>query len=102
MAAPTNAADALAWTQEAMNARRYIVDPHVHKRLQERNLTFRSIWYAIKNATTCEPYRPDRGALAGGTSWRVKGPDFEGEETSVGVETFEDHVGRRVILVTVF
>jgi hypothetical protein len=85
-----------------MTARRYIVDPHVHKRLQDRKMTFRSIRYAIRNATTCVAYAPDREPLAGGTSWRVTGPDFAGDETSVGVETFEDHLGRRVILVTVF
>jgi hypothetical protein len=43
-----------------MVSRRYIVDTHVYLRLHQRNMTDRSIWYAIKNATACEPYVPSR------------------------------------------
>lgn len=35
--------------------RRYLYDAHVYKRMRQRNLTERSIWFAIKNATQCQP-----------------------------------------------
>jgi len=99
---PTSAADALIWAKEAMIAGRYLVDPHVRKRMVQRAVEWRSLWYAIKNATTCLRYTPDSEARLGGTSWRIIGPDHEGEEIAVGVEAFADHLGRRVLLLTVF
>jgi hypothetical protein len=101
---PTNPTDALAWAQEAItsNPRRCIYDTHVYKRLRERRISERSIWYAIRNATSCIVYIPDRKPLACGTCWRITGPDAEGEVTSVGVETFVDHLGRRLLVITVF
>jgi hypothetical protein len=101
---PATPEEALAWAQEAMvsTPRRYLLDTHVYIRMRERNVSDRSIWYAIKNATQCEPYVPDRGQLTDGTAWRITGPDHEGEKTSVGVETFIDHLGRRLLIITVF
>lgn len=98
----TSPAEALAWAQEAMREKRYVVDPHFYKRLQDRNITWRSAWYAIQRATSCVPYEPERGPLAGGTSWRITGTDLSDETTTIGVETFVDHLGRRVLLITVF
>lgn len=102
--APKTSAEALAWAQEAMTStpRRYLMDTHVYRRLSDRNITERSIWFAIKNATACITYVPDRGLLTDGTAWRITGPDHEGDETSVGVETFLDHLGRRLLIITVF
>jgi hypothetical protein len=100
--APTIASEALVWTKEAMIAGRYLVDPHVRKRMVKRAVEWRSIWYAIKNATVCLPYTPDNGDHLGGTSWRVVGADHNSEEITIGVETFVDHLGRRVLLLTVF
>jgi hypothetical protein len=99
---PTAAAEALQWTKEAMAAGRYLVDPHIRKRMAQRAILWRSLWYALKNATVCKPYAPDEGAHVGGTSWRVTGVDHEGDEINVGVETFVDHLGRRVLLLTIF
>ena len=48
------------------------------------------------------PYVPENGQLTDGTAWRITGPDHEGDETSVGVETFVDHLGRRLLIITVF
>ena len=100
--APTLASEALIWTKEAMIAGRYLVDPHVPKRMAQRAVLWRSLWYGIRNATTCVPYAPDEGPRLGGTSWRIVGPDHNGEEITVGVETLVDHLGRRVLLLTVF
>jgi hypothetical protein len=102
--APTAPEDALAWAQAAMVAspRRVIFDSHAYQRMSKRRISDRSIWYAIKNATTCEVYAPERPLLTDGTSWRISGPDHEGEVTVVGVETFVDHLGRRLLIVTVF
>lgn len=101
---PKSPEDALAWAQAAMTStpRRYLIDTHVYGRLAQRQMTDRSIWFAIKNATTCSPYSPDRPLLTDGTSWRITGPDHEGDATSVGVETFVDHLGNRLLIITVF
>jgi hypothetical protein len=77
------------------------MDTHVYLRLHDRNMTDRSIRFAIKNATSCVPYIPKR-QLTDGTPWRITGVDHEGTTTSVGVETFLDHLGRRLMIVTVF
>ncbi len=102
--APLTEADALSWAREAMTStpRRYIYDAHVYKRMRERNMTERSIFFAIRNATLCARYVPENGQLTDGTAWRITGPDHLGETTSVGVETFVDHLGRRLLIITVF
>lgn len=102
--APKSPEEALAWAQAAMTSspRRYLIDTHVYIRLAQRQMTDRSIWYAIKNATTCSSYLPDRPLLTDGTSWRITGLDHEGVSTSVGVETFVDHLGNRLLIITVF
>jgi hypothetical protein len=104
LAPPANPKEALLWAQEAVASqpRRCILDTHVYKRLRQRHISERSIWAGIRNATSCVPYVPERGPLAGGTSWRIAGPDEEGEVTTVGVETFLDHLGRRLLVITVF
>jgi hypothetical protein len=103
-APPTDPTDALLWAQEAIasNPRRCLVDTHAYNRLRQRHISDRSLWAAIRNATSCVLYVPERGPLAGGTSWRITGPDDDGEATSVGVETFVDHLGRRLLVITVF
>lgn len=97
---PTTPEEALAWAQEALTAGRYILDPHFGDRCSERNITFRDARYAILQATRSAPYK--RTPLAGGTCWRLWGPDLEGTETGVGFEAFQDHLGRRLLLMTVF
>ena len=39
---------------------------------------------------------------AGGTCWRFSGVDLDGVDLVVGAEVFVDHLGRRVLLLTVF
>ncbi|MBI4956095.1 MAG: hypothetical protein HY908_29010 [Myxococcales bacterium] len=101
---PRTPEDALAWAKAAMISvpRRYIIDGHVYTRLAQRRMTDRSIWFTIKNATICAAYVPDRPCLTDGTSWRITGPDEDDEPTSVGVETFVDHLGERLLIITVF
>lgn len=99
---PSTSEDALAWAREALLAKRYIVDPHFQRRLEQRGITWRSAWYALQRATSCVAYVRDGGPLAGGTTWRITGTDLSDEAVTLGVETFVDHFGRRVLLVTVF
>lgn len=99
---PATGPEALAWVQEALTGRRYVVGTHFMDRLADRDIPWRAAWHAIHNARACAPYAPDRGAIAGGSCWRITGPDQEGTATSVGVEAFVDHLGRRALLVTVF
>ena len=98
---PTTPDEALAWAQEALAAARYIIDPHFTDRCRKRNITFRDARHAILHSTKCATY-PSGKPLAGGTCWRLWGPDLDGEETAVGFEAFEDHLGRRILLMTVF
>jgi hypothetical protein len=98
---PTTAVDALAWAQEAIAASRYLTDPHFDRRCRQRGITLRDAQNAIRRASHCAAYAGGT-PLAGGTCWRIVGPDLDGEETTVGVEAFEDHLGRRVLLITVF
>lgn len=103
IAAPTTSTAALAWTQNALaNGRYYAHEPHFSKRCAQRSVTLRDVKLAVRRATSCEAYTPERGALYGGTTWRVIGPDAEGDLLSVGIECFEDHLGQKVLLMTVF
>ena len=56
---------------------------------------------AIGRCSTVEPHSdmPKNG----GTSWRVTGPDADGErKITIGVEAFESEKQQRVILCTAF
>ena len=100
MPGPHSSKEALPWIQEAMAAGRYFPDPHFEKRCRERGFTVHHAKRVIKTATSCTPY-PTQPLRAGGTAWTVKGTDLDGQMTEVGVEACRDHLGRRVILVTV-
>lgn len=99
---PTNESEALLWAQEAICAGRYIIDAHFSRRCLQRKVSFADAKRAILKATNCQSYVPNRSSLAGGTSWRITGPDYEEQDTSVGIEAFQDHLGRRIILITIF
>lgn len=99
---PTTPADALGWAKMAAAKGRYIIDEHYFKRCRQRRISPRAWRKVLDTAKQCSPYVPDRGPLAGGTSWRIIGEDFEGEETTIGVETFVDHTGERILIITVF
>ena len=38
----------------------------------------------------------------GGTCWRVTGPSLDEITTSIGVEVYVDHLGKRLVIATVF
>jgi len=97
---PISPAEAIGWIQQAVAEGRYFVhEPHFSKRCTQRKVTLPDWKNAIANATKCIAH--DRPPTCGGTAWRVTGPDIEGDELSVGVEAFRDHLGQRVLLVTV-
>ncbi len=100
MPGPTNAADALAWIQEAITAGRYIVDAHFEKRARTRRFSVNDAKKIIATATSCAEY-PDATILAGGTSWRVTGTALDGTTAKVGVEAYKDHLGKQIILITI-
>jgi hypothetical protein len=99
---PKTAVEALQWVQEAITVvpARYIPSNHIFDQCSARNISIHDAKRAIKSATSCVPY--DGQPENDGTCWRITGPDFEGTETSVGVEAFLDHLGKRAILCTVF
>lgn len=99
---PEHPAEALDWVHEAVSNGRYLVDEHYYKRCQQRRFSTQ-VWRRILHTQiSCSPYIPDKGPLAGGTSFRIIGLDFDGKEAAIGVETFADHLGRRVLIITVF
>jgi hypothetical protein len=97
---PAEATEALRWVQEAIAGGRYITHPHLERRFIQRRITLWELKQAVQRATSCVPY--ERKAIAGGTSWRVVGTTRDGETLTVGIEAFVDHLGRRVLLITVF
>lgn len=100
MPGPATSADALVWIREAMAAGRYLVDPHFRKRCAQRGFTVFDARKIVQTATSCRSYRADQ-LLAGGTSWRITGSATDASEAMVGVEAFQDHLGNRVILITI-
>lgn len=69
-------------------AGRFVLSGHARQRMSERNVTFRDVRHALTNARSCS---------AEGERWRVKGPDWDGDDL-VLVCVLEDGV----IVVTVF
>jgi hypothetical protein len=52
-------------------------------------------------ATDCEAYREGVSRF-GGTCRRVTGPSLDEITTSIGVEVYVDHLGKRMVIATVF
>lgn len=100
MPGPKNAAEALAWIQEAIVKNRYIVDSHFVDQALARSYGINDAKKVIATATACSPY-PDGPNLAGGTGWRVVGIALDGSTAKVGVEAYKDHLGRWAILITI-
>ena len=98
---PADATEARAWIQDAVAAGRYIVHPHLTRRCAERRISLWEIKQAIRDTGSCLPYS-ERTPTAGGTNWRLTGRTRDGEELTIGVEAFLDHLGRRALLITVF
>jgi hypothetical protein len=100
VAGPKTSAEALRWIQDAVAKGQYLVhEPHFSRRCAQRRVTLPDWKKAIREATSCKPH--DRVPTCGGTAWRVTGTDIEGDELSIGVEAFRDHLGERALLVTV-
>jgi hypothetical protein len=59
------------------------------------------IWREVRKASHQTLEDLGRRWTSGGTNWRVTGPDSEGEELTIGVEAYQDHLGRRALLITV-
>lgn len=102
MPGPQDAAEALRWIQDAMQAGRYVPSVHFYERLAERQIDIQDVFGGIEAATACVRY--EQGvAHNGGTCWRVRGESLDGDqEVAVGVEAFLDRRRRRCVLCTVF
>ncbi len=102
MKGPTTPSEALSWIKVAVQSGRYLIhEAHMHKRMAQRHVTLQDLRVALLRATRCKPYTP-AFRHTDGTAWRVIGRDVDGDELTVGCEAFEDHVGRRVLVITVF
>src|SRR5580704_8454808 len=98
---PKDPAEALTWIQEAVAAGRYLVhEPHFSRRCVQRNVTLPDWKKAVRQARTCISYG-GRDSTCGGTNWRLVGPDVDGDDLTVAVEAFRDHLGKRALLITV-
>lgn len=91
----------MRWAREALGAGRYWVADHARDRQRHRGVTAADMKHIIKRATDCEAYR-DGVARFGGTCWRVTGPSLDEIPTAIGVEVYIDHLGKRLVIVTVF
>ncbi len=103
MAGPSSASEALSWAREALGGGRYWVVDHAQDRQRQRGVTVADMKNIIKkaNASDCGPYREGIPRF-GGTCWRVTGPSLDEIATSVGIEVYVDHLGKRLVVVTVF
>ena len=68
--------------------------------MPERYVAHVDIIAVISRAKRCLPY--DCMPEHGGTTWRVIGPDLDGRQLAVGVETYVDEKKKAVVLITVF
>jgi hypothetical protein len=101
MAGPRTAAEAIRWAQTAIANAHYLAhEPHFSNQCAKRRVSPSDWRKAIRTARRCKP--SDRPPTCGGTSWLLIGTDLEGDELSVAVEAFADHLGRRILLVTAF
>ena len=91
----------MRWAREALGAGRYWVVDHAWDRQRQRGVTAADMKQIIKKATDCEAYR-DGVPRFGGTCWRVTGPGLDEIATAIGVEVYVDHLGKRLVIVTVF
>jgi hypothetical protein len=91
----------LSWAREALGSGRYWVVDHARDRQRQRSVTAADMKHIVKNATDCRAYR-DGVPRFGGTCWRVMGPSLDEIPTALGVEVHMDHLGKRVVILTVF
>jgi hypothetical protein len=101
VAGPSTAYEALKWAREALGSGRYWVVDHARDRQRQRGVTAADMKSIIKKATGCEAYAGGVPRF-GGTCWRVTGPSLDEIATAIGVEVYVDHLGKRLIIVTVF
>lgn len=97
-----NATDALAQIQEATHRGRWQPDPHAKRRFVQRGVSIMDVKNALLKATACAAYSDPERPTPAGTSWRVSGPDFDGDVLNVGVDLVVDHLGGFAVVVTVF
>jgi hypothetical protein len=95
--------EALKAIQEAFHRGRYFLDPHVRRRMAERQVSFHDLKYAVLKAHHAEPYvDPGRPGPAGATCWRLVSETMDGEPTSIGIDLTIDHLGSHATVMTVF
>ena len=101
MSGPATPQEALPWIQDALACGRYIPTTHFGQRLWERNLQIGDVKRAVSKGISCLPYLQGK-PTQDGTCWRVTGPTYQDGDVAVGVEAFKDHLGKRIVLCTVF
>jgi len=100
MPGPTTPTEAVAWVLDALENGRYFTTRHFDQRCSERKFTVFDAKRVARTAMSCEAYA-DAPVRAGGTAWRIRGTATDGSAAAIGVEAFKDHLGRRVLLITV-
>lgn len=99
---PKHEDDARRWIQETFREGSYTLARHFSQRLVERNITLRDVRNAIEKPSYVERYE-NGDPHHDGTCWRVYGYDLgRVKEVGVGVETYINAEGRRLILCTIF
>ena len=94
---------ALTRIREAFGQGRYSVHSHAQRRMRERHASLFEIKHAVQQATGIAPWA-ERSPVTDPptTSWRVVGPDLDGDDLTVGIDLVVDHLGGFTIVITVF
>jgi hypothetical protein len=93
--------EALRRIKAAVARGQYFIHPHAQTRMRQRNATLYDVKHAIGHARSIQPYRRDAGP-AGTSSWRVMGPDLDGDELTMGLDLTTNAMGDHVLVLTVF
>src|SRR6185312_10945512 len=101
MAGPATPAEAADWAREAIATGRYWLVQHAENRMASRRLSLADIKNVLLRSTGCSPY--EEGKISrGGACWRIAGQDLDGDQASIGVELYRDHLGKACLVITVF
>jgi hypothetical protein len=92
---------ALAAIKRAVRAGAWRTDPHLLKRLPQRQLCIADVLAALRCADSAVPHDM-RPLNAGGESWRVHGRDADCRRLGVGVELVREPRGGFVVIITAF
>jgi len=99
---PTKKLEARDWAKGALRNGDFIPSVHFRERLRERGVNMLDVHAVFIRCKAVEPY-PAGACANGGTTWRVIGPDADGDRfIAIGIEAYVKGGTKWVTLCTVF